>query len=69
MGVTFRQRDDGWKISVRTSDNIDASAICKSLGGGGHRCAAGCFISGSVDTAKDAMLKAVENALVPEENR
>ena len=63
VGITFRQRDDGWKISVRTSDDVDAAAICKALGGGGHRCAAGCFIAGSLEAAKKAMLEAAKKAL------
>jgi phosphoesterase RecJ-like protein len=62
-GITLREKDNGFKISLRTSEQVDASAICGSLGGGGHRCAAGCFIEGSLDTAKKQILAAVGEAL------
>ena len=44
VGVTLRQYKSyrGYKISVRTDGSVDASAICRRLGGGGHRGAAGC---------------------------
>ena len=62
-GITLREKDNGFKISLRTSEQVDASAICSNLGGGGHRCAAGCFIEGSLDTAKKQILAAVGEAL------
>lgn len=37
VGVTMRELKDGsYKASVRTHGEIDASSICKRLGGGGH---------------------------------
>ncbi len=63
VGITLRQRDDGFKISIRTGDEVDASVLCGKLGGGGHRYAAGCFISGSLEKAKEAILKATGEML------
>lgn len=63
IGITLRFRDNGFKISVRTGEEIDASEICGKLGGGGHRCAAGCFVEGDIDTAKKTVLKIVAEAL------
>ncbi len=57
IGITLRQRDNGYKISVRSGDLVDASVLCGKLGGGGHRCAAGCFVEGDLDTAKKTVLK------------
>lgn len=62
-GITLREKDNGFKISLRTGEQVDASAICNGLGGGGHRCAAGCFIEGSLDFAKKEILAAVGKAL------
>ncbi len=59
VGITLRQRDNGYKISVRSGEEVDASVLCGKLGGGGHRCAAGCFVEGDIDTAKKAVLKIV----------
>ncbi len=58
IGITMREKDGGeYRFSVRTSDEIDASAICKNFGGGGHKAAAGCSMHKSMQEAKDEMLK------------
>ena len=64
VGITLRQKADGnYKISVRTGTHADASAICALLGGGGHNRAAGCAVDGSLQTATNAILHAVEQAV------
>ena len=64
IGITIRQIDDSrFKISVRTSENADACSIAQGLGGGGHIRAAGCEVMGSLECAKKAILREVENAL------
>lgn len=66
-GITIRQMPNGYyKISVRTVCGIDASQICKGLGGGGHKQAAGCEILGSMESAKQAILSEVQKALCTE---
>ena len=61
VGVTLKQKDDGTiKASVRTHHPVDASAICKSLGGGGHVRAAGCSLGNSMPKARRRILKAVK---------
>ena len=64
VGITLRQKADGnYKISVRTGTHADAAAICVLLGGGGHNRAAGCTVDGTLEEAKNAVLKAAEQAL------
>ena len=64
VGLTLRQQKDGsFKISVRTGGEIDACAIARRLGGGGHSRAAGCEISGNLDNAKHAILEEVRKEL------
>lgn len=61
VGVTMRELKDGsFKASVRTHGDIDASAICKRLGGGGHMGAAGCTLYGSKQQAVNSLLKEVQ---------
>ena len=37
IGITVKQRHENvFKISVRSDDEIDASAFCREFGGGGH---------------------------------
>lgn len=61
VGITMRELKDGsFKASVRTHGDIDASAICKRLGGGGHKGASGCTLYGTKQQAINALLKEVE---------
>lgn len=63
-GVTLKQTGDNeFKVSLRTFDPLDASAICKELGGGGHRGAAGATIEGTLAEVKAKVLECVKNAL------
>lgn len=63
-GITVKEKGDGfYKISLRTSGGLNASRICSKFGGGGHSCAAGCELSGSLESVKAAILSAVEEAL------
>ena len=56
IGIMIRQEQEGGKLSVRTSPNYDASAICAKLGGGGHKAAAGATVAGGIEEAKQAVL-------------
>ncbi|MBQ2842193.1 MAG: DHH family phosphoesterase [Clostridia bacterium] len=61
VGVTMRELKDGnFKASVRTHGDIDASAICKRLGGGGHMGAAGCTLYGTKQQAVNSLLKEIQ---------
>ena len=58
--VTIRELKPGeCKLSVRTQADLNASAVCKLLSGGGHAAAAGCTVYGSVAEAKKAILDAI----------
>ena len=48
--------DGGGKISLRTSENYNASELCKALGGGGHAAAAGATVPGGITGARHAIL-------------
>lgn len=64
IGVMLREVENGnGKISVRTSPNYDASAICQRIGGGGHCAAAGATVSGGISGAKEAVLTAIKEEL------
>jgi len=64
VGLTLRQQKDGsYRISIRTAGAVDACAIARHLGGGGHARAAGCEISGNLDNARYAVLGEVRKEL------
>ena len=60
--VTMRElRPDVWKISLRTGERINATNVCKMLGGGGHAAAAGCTILATWPEAKCQILAAIRH--------
>ena len=63
-GVTLKQTgNDEFKVSLRTYPPLDASAICKALGGGGHKAAAGASVKGTLAEVKAKVLAAVSTAM------
>lgn len=57
IGLTFRQQPGGsWRVSIRACKGVDACAVAKRLGGGGHLRAAGCELLGTLDNVKSAVL-------------
>ena len=64
IGITLKEKQDGTqKISVRTTEKVNASKICAQFGGGGHARAAGCVIQADYQTAKKMLLEACEAIL------
>ena len=61
-GAVLRELEDGeWKISLRTDGvRINATNVCRRLGGGGHAAAAGATVPGTEAQAKAALLSAIE---------
>ena len=63
VGLILRETPDGYRVSVRTREHVDASALCAVFDGGGHRSAGGCTIVGGEQEVRGALLPAVEQAL------
>ena len=58
--ITMRElRPDVWKMSVRTGNRINATEVCRILGGGGHAAAAGCTVEAPWAESKRRILAAV----------
>ena len=63
-GVVIKEKTDGtYKISVRSNEPVSAAKICETLGGGGHRLAAGCDLSGSIGEVVNTVLKVVKEEI------
>lgn len=60
LAITLKQRDDGYKVSMRSSDSIDCSVICAAFGGGGHHSAAGCSFKDSPESIVDTLLSYIK---------
>lgn len=64
IGVTVKETEIGeYKISLRTYEPFDASAIASKLGGGGHKGAAGCTAKGTLDEVREKIINAVGEAI------
>lgn len=65
VAIFIRQKDkqNKYKVSMRSSNNINVSDICYIFGGGGHPKAAGCLIQGDVEQVKNKLLKEIKKVL------
>lgn len=64
VSALFREQDDGvYRISFRSRGRVDVAAIAASLGGGGHRNAAGARAQGKLETIRSQVTTLVEGAL------
>lgn len=62
IGITIREKKSNvFKISVRTSEDINAIEICETFGGGGHPRTGGCTIEGELDDVKEKILNVIKN--------
>ena len=60
VAVFFHENEKGFKVSMRSDDNVNVSDICSVFGGGGHPRAAGCLISLPLEQAKEKVLREVK---------
>lgn len=62
--VFFKQTEgDDYRVSMRSKGDIDIGAVAKEFGGGGHKNAAGCSVTGPVDTLQKIFLEKIEQAI------
>ncbi|MGB9678624.1 MAG: DHH family phosphoesterase [Thermoanaerobacteraceae bacterium] len=59
VAILLVERDNEFKISLRSKDNIDVNKIAGLFGGGGHIRAAGCSLFLTYEQAKQEILNAV----------
>ena len=70
LGFTLREREEGvWKISMRATNPADASVVCAKFGGGGHKGAAGCSLTGELEDVKARVVAACGEAIKALENK
>ena len=60
MGITVREKEKDYKISVRTNDDVDACEFCRQFGGGGHTAASGCTLNGDLNSVLNTLIEAAE---------
>lgn len=64
ISVTIRQLGEKeCKVSLRSSEAFDSSAVCAKHGGGGHKMASGCTLYEDPDTTRDIIVRDILEAL------
>ncbi len=63
VAVFLEMQDGTVKVSMRARPGYNVATLAQSLGGGGHRLAAGCSISGPLDAAMDRVLPMLQELL------
>jgi phosphoesterase RecJ-like protein len=65
QAVVFFKQDEGdqYRVSMRSKGAIDIGAVAKQFGGGGHRNAAGCTVTGAIDALQKLFVERIEQAI------
>ena len=65
QAVVFFKQDEGeqYRVSMRSKGAIDIGAVAKEFGGGGHKNAAGCTVTGAVDALQKLFVEKIEEAI------
>ena len=62
--VFFKQEQGNeYRVSLRSKGDIDVNAIAKVYGGGGHKNASGCTLTGALDELQKMLTKQLEGAI------
>jgi phosphoesterase RecJ-like protein len=57
VAAFFRELPDGrYRVSLRSKGDIDVAAVAESFGGGGHKSASGCSLSGPLALAVEQVI-------------
>jgi phosphoesterase RecJ-like protein len=61
VGLLFKEfAGDEIGVSLRSHEDIDVKGVAIRFGGGGHRCAAGCRLHGTLEEVKSDVLQEIE---------
>jgi phosphoesterase RecJ-like protein len=64
VAVLFRQiGPDQYKISLRSKGRVDLSGVAQSMGGGGHKNAAGGVLGGTFPEVRERVIRAVQQQI------
>jgi phosphoesterase RecJ-like protein len=65
QAVVFFKQIEGeqYRVSLRSKGDVDIGAVATEFGGGGHKNAAGCTVSGSIDALQELFVGKMEKAI------
>jgi phosphoesterase RecJ-like protein len=62
--VFFKQiNGDEYRVSMRSKGDIDIASVAKEFGGGGHKNAAGCTVTGAIASLRQLFIEKIERAI------
>jgi phosphoesterase RecJ-like protein len=68
VAVLFRQTAESqYKISMRSKGRVDLSGLARSLGGGGHKNAAGSVLDGTLEEVRTRVISEIEKVIAVHE--
>jgi phosphoesterase RecJ-like protein len=71
QAVAFFKKMDGdeYRVSMRSKGSVDIGAVAKEYGGGGHKNAAGCTVTGALDTIRGQLVAKIAAAIELQDGR
>ncbi len=68
--VFFKQLEgEEYRVSLRSKGDVDIGSVAKEFGGGGHKNAAGCTVTGTIDSLQKQFIQMIERAIELQEGR
>ena len=56
----YENRENEYKVSLRSNDNLDCNQVANTFQGGGHKKAAGCMVAGTCEEILERVLAVVD---------
>jgi bifunctional oligoribonuclease and PAP phosphatase NrnA len=65
QAVVFFKRAEGgeYRVSLRSKSDIDVGSVAKVFGGGGHKNAAGCTVTGAIEALQKTFVEKIQQAI------
>jgi bifunctional oligoribonuclease and PAP phosphatase NrnA len=65
QAVVFFKQVEGeeYRVSMRSKGDIDIGGVAQEFGGGGHKNAAGCTVTGAIDALQKTFIEKIEEAI------
>ena len=63
VSIFIREKEGGYKVSLRSKEYVNVADVALMLGGGGHVRAAGCFVQGTVEEVKEKVLSEIKKVI------
>ena len=63
VSIFLHECDKGFKVSLRSTGDVDVSSIAAIFDGGGHSKASGCLIEDSLDNVKNSLIREIKRIL------